>query len=130
MSGQNLASCVSPTSVSQWAEGLGEWRLPASRRGGRRYRVLAIDCGAKHNILRNLAERGCDVQVVPHDITPDQVAGLSPEGLFISNGPGDPAAVEATIATLRAVAGSVPTFGICLGHQLLAALPGRPRPGS
>ena len=120
MSGQNLASCVSPTSVSQWAEGLGEWRLPASRRGGRRYRVLAIDCGAKHNILRNLAERGCDVQVVPHDITPDQVARLSPEGLFISNGPGDPAAVEATIATLRAVAGSVPTFGICLGHQLLA----------
>jgi carbamoyl-phosphate synthase small subunit len=90
--------------------------------------VLALDCGAKRNILRNLADRGCDVEVVPHDISAAEIkrrfkSGQA-HGLFISNGPGDPAAVEATIETLRQVVGdpqeTVPTFGICLGHQLLS----------
>lgn len=123
MAGQNLAQSVSPTQSSKWDETLGEWRPRGVRSadgGSRRYRVVAIDCGAKHNILRNLAERGCEVTVLPHDSTATQIMDLKPDGLFISNGPGDPAAVEATVATLKEVAGRVPTFGICLGHQLLA----------
>ncbi|MFM9145580.1 MAG: carbamoyl phosphate synthase small subunit, partial [Phycisphaerales bacterium] len=87
---------------------------------GRRFKVVALDCGAKHNIYRNLAERGCDVETVPHDLSAAEIRARRPDGLFISNGPGDPAAVERTIAPLREIAGEVPTFGICLGHQLLA----------
>jgi carbamoyl-phosphate synthase small subunit len=121
MAGQNLAGCVSPTASSRWSEGLGEWTLRGQARAGeRRFRVVALDCGAKRNIYRNLAERGCDVEVVPHDLTAAEIRARRPDGLFISNGPGDPAAVERTVATLREIAGEVPTFGICLGHQLLA----------
>jgi len=120
MAGQNLAGCVSPTSGSTWREGLGEWTLRGQPRAGRTFKVVALDCGAKHNIYRNLAERGCDIEVVPHDLSAAEIRARKPDGLFISNGPGDPAAVERTIATLREIAGEVPTFGICLGHQLLA----------
>ena len=120
MAGQNLAGCVSPTSGSTWREGLGEWTLRGQPRAGRTFKVVALDCGAKHNIYRNLAERGCDIEVVPHDLSAAEIRARRPDGLFISNGPGDPAAVERTIATLREIAGEVPTFGICLGHQLLA----------
>jgi len=120
MSGQNLAGCVSPSSSAEWEATLGSWKPRGVQAGGTPFRVVAIDCGAKHNILRHLAERGCEVMVVPHDISAEEIEALKPDGLFISNGPGDPAAVEATIATLRKVAGTVPTFGICLGHQLLA----------
>ena len=120
MAGQNLAGCVSPVSGSTWREGLGEWTLRGQPRAGRTFKVVALDCGAKHNIYRNLAERGCDIEVVPHDLSAAEIRARKPDGLFISNGPGDPAAVERTIATLREIAGEVPTFGICLGHQLLA----------
>jgi carbamoyl-phosphate synthase small subunit len=120
MAGQNLAGCVSPTSGSTWREGLGEWTLRGQPRAGRTFKVVALDCGAKHNIYRNLAERGCEIEVVPHDLSAAEIRARKPDGLFISNGPGDPAAVERTIATLREIAGEVPTFGICLGHQLLA----------
>ncbi len=127
MSGCNLAATVSPRQRSQWKEGLGEWvpahaarTIHASPQAGSRFRLLALDSGAKRNIYRNLAERGCDVTVVPHNLSAAEVRAFKPDGLFISNGPGDPAAVEATINTLRAVAGELPTFGICLGHQLLA----------
>jgi carbamoyl-phosphate synthase small subunit len=120
MAGQNLAGCASPTSGSTWSEGLGEWTLRGQPRAGRTFRVVALDCGAKRNIYRNLAERGCDVEVVPHDLSAAEIRARRPDGLFVSNGPGDPAAVERTIATLREIAGEVPTFGICLGHQLLA----------
>ncbi|MBU3729295.1 MAG: glutamine-hydrolyzing carbamoyl-phosphate synthase small subunit [Phycisphaerales bacterium] len=123
MAGQDLACAVSPRETSRWSEGLGDWapRTAACMRvAGRRLRVVAIDCGAKRNIYRNLAERNCEVVALPHDSSAEAIRALKPDGLFISNGPGDPAAVAATIATLRAVAGEVPTFGICLGHQLLA----------
>ena len=120
MGGQNLAGCVSPTASGSWNEGLGEWTLRGQPSAGRRFKVVALDCGAKHNIYRNLAERGCDVETVPHDLSAAEIRARRPDGLFVSNGPGDPAAVERTIATLREIAGEVPTFGICLGHQLLA----------
>jgi carbamoyl-phosphate synthase small subunit len=123
MAGQDLASEVSPSCASAWSEDLGDW-VPRGehlvRRAVRRLKVVALDCGAKRNIYRNLAERNCDVIAMPHDASAADLLAQQPDGLFISNGPGDPAAVQATIQTLRAVAGNVPTFGICLGHQLLA----------
>ncbi len=133
MSGRNLAAEVSPDDTSRWTEDLGRWAVGRSGRAegkhssstggpveGRPLRVLALDCGAKHNILRHLAERGCEVTVAPHDMSAADIRASKPDGLFISNGPGDPAAVQSTIAVLREVAGEIPTFGICLGHQLLA----------
>lgn len=127
MAGQNLVPLVGCASKSAWNEDLGDWAPPVAD-SSRRFRVLALDCGAKRNILRNLTERGCDVTLVPHDITADEIKqkyrDKEIDGLFISNGPGDPAAVHKTIETLRGVvtdpAVSIPTFGICLGHQLLA----------
>jgi carbamoyl-phosphate synthase small subunit len=130
MAGQNLVPTVGCTSRQTWSETMGEWSSAASQPSTtRRYRVLALDCGAKRNILRNLTDRGCEVTVIPHDTPAADIqrqfdAGQF-DGLFISNGPGDPAAVEATIRTLREIvagpAGKTPpTFGICLGHQLLA----------
>jgi carbamoyl-phosphate synthase small subunit len=145
MNGQNLVPLVGCTSKQTWNQTLGEWSLTKQLPGGtsldpraaktathgaakRRFRVLALDCGAKANILRNLADRGCDVDVVPHDISAAEILQRfdrgEADGLFISNGPGDPAAVEATIKTLRELVGpgsqrTIPTFGICLGHQLL-----------
>ena len=110
MSGRNLAAEVSPDEPSRW----GERERPEA------LRVLVLDCGAKQNILRNLAERGCEVIVAPHDLTAEQIRAYQPDGLLVSNGPGDPAAVAETIKPLAEVAGEIPTFGICLGHQLLA----------
>jgi carbamoyl-phosphate synthase small subunit len=120
MAGQNLAWCVSPTKTARWSEDLGEWAAPGLQGEGAKLRVLAIDCGAKRNIYRHLVQRGCDVDVRPYNLTATEIRAAKPDGLFISNGPGDPEAVEEAIAALREVAGEVPTFGICLGHQLLA----------
>ncbi len=128
MAGQNLVPLVGCSSNASWTETLGDWSLkPNATRP--KFKVLALDCGAKSNILRNLADRGCEVTLVPHDISAAEIRRLyangQVDGLFISNGPGDPAAVEKTIATLREVVSqpaeqTIPTFGICLGHQLLA----------
>ncbi len=110
MTGRNLVAGVSPDEPSRWGEREQKGSL----------RVLVLDCGAKQNILRNLAERGCEVIVAPHDLTAEQIRAYEPDGLLVSNGPGDPAAVAETIKPLAEVAGEIPTFGICLGHQLLA----------
>ncbi|MFZ4576039.1 MAG: glutamine-hydrolyzing carbamoyl-phosphate synthase small subunit, partial [Phycisphaerales bacterium] len=130
MDGQNLVPNVGCASGQTFEETLGEWKPAAceSKAGADHFRVLTLDCGAKSNILRNLTERGCEVAVAPHDTPAETILAMYDrgeiDGLFISNGPGDPAAVEATIATLKRVlaresATAVPTFGICLGHQLL-----------
>ncbi len=137
MVGQNLVPLVGCTNNQTWSETLGPWRdvtghqgHPTTQRGpgARVYKVLALDCGAKNNILRNLADRGCEIKLVPHDVSAAEIKRQfdsgEVDGLFISNGPGDPAAVEATIRTLREVLSGAPksvppTFGICLGHQLL-----------
>jgi carbamoyl-phosphate synthase small subunit len=118
---QNLAKGVSRVEPVAWQENLGEWQpiqgvvdAPASR-----CKVVALDCGAKHNILRNLADAGCDVIVLPWNAPVEQVLEHEPAGLFVSNGPGDPAAVTDTIDHLRGLHGKLPIFGICLGHQLL-----------
>jgi len=123
MVGSNLAATVSVAEHYGWSQNLGPWAgmtdAPLRHDESPKWRVVALDCGAKHNILRHLVERGCEVTVIPCDTSADDIRRFRPDGLFVSNGPGDPAAVEATIQTLRDVAGEVPTFGICLGHQLL-----------
>jgi len=120
--GRNLVQTVSRSTAMTWDRDLGEWAplQGAVERSGRRYRVVALDCGAKLNILRNLTAAGCDVTVLPWDASPAQIREHRPDGLFISNGPGDPAAVQATIDTLGRLIGEMPIFGICLGHQLLS----------
>jgi len=90
--------------------------LPATPR----YRVAAFDSGIKYNILRRLAEAGCDVTVLPPTTTAEEVLALDPDGVFLANGPGDPAAVGYLYATLRDLIGVKPVFGICLGHQMLS----------
>lgn len=123
MSGANLVAGVSPPDASSWSEDLGRWGVggsPTAAGASRPMRVVALDCGAKRNIYRHLAARGCEVRVVPHDTPAEKILQMKPDGIFISNGPGDPAAVGETIDTLKRVAGELPTFGICLGHQLLA----------
>ena len=84
------------------------------------FHVVLIDCGMKKNILRSLNRRGCDVTVVPWNTTTEVIRSLKPDGVLISNGPGDPTDVPETIETVRALRGLYPIFGICLGHQILS----------
>ncbi|MBQ9571867.1 MAG: glutamine-hydrolyzing carbamoyl-phosphate synthase small subunit [Acidaminococcaceae bacterium] len=85
-----------------------------------RFHVAAIDCGMKQNIVRSLNKRSCSVTVMPWDTTADTIRNLKPDGVFISNGPGDPTDVPQTIQTIRELLGTVPIFGICLGHQIIS----------
>lgn len=87
---------------------------------GRGERVVLVDFGMKHGILRELNARGCDVVVVPYSITGEEILRLNPDGIMLSNGPGDPQDVPEAIAMIRDILGKVPLFGICLGHQLFA----------
>lgn len=84
------------------------------------YRVVAIDCGMKMNIVRSLNRRGCKVTIVPWNTPAEAIAALSPDGIFISNGPGDPNDVPQTVETIRKLIGKYPMFGVCLGHQMIA----------
>lgn len=84
-----------------------------------RFKVAAIDCGIKFNILRILARHGCEIHVFPASASAAEIKAVHPDGLFLSNGPGDPAAVSYVINTVRQLFGAVPTFGICLGHQIV-----------
>ncbi len=84
------------------------------------YHVAAIDCGMKKNIINSLLKRGCDVTVVPWNTPASMIEGLCPDGIFLSNGPGDPGDVPEVISTVRQLIGYAPIFGICLGHQILS----------
>ena len=88
--------------------------------GETKYRVALMDYGAKHNIVRELCRRGCEVTVLPHDTSAEDVLAAKPDGLMLSNGPGDPAENTYCIEQIRRLIGKLPIFGICLGHQLLA----------
>lgn len=85
-----------------------------------RFRVVAVDCGMKHNIIRSLNARGCEVTIVPWTTTAEEVEALKPDGLFISNGPGNPEDAKPVIELVRKLRGKLPIFGICLGHQIIA----------
>jgi carbamoyl-phosphate synthase small subunit len=103
-------------------EGLDGFHWPESDKR----RVVAMDFGVKYNILRSLEQKGCDVLLVPADTSSDQINALDPDGLFLSNGPGDPAAVTYAVDVIKDQIGKRPIFGICLGHQLIGlALGGR-----
>lgn len=82
-------------------------------------RVVVLDCGVKYNILRNLEKRGCEVLVLPAAASAEEILALQPDGVLLSNGPGDPAALPYIVETVRAILGKAPIFGICLGHQIL-----------
>jgi carbamoyl-phosphate synthase small subunit len=94
------------------------WEEGTPRDSGQR-RVVVLDFGVKDSILRNLAARGFEVILVPWDTDADMIRSLRPDGLMLSNGPGDPARMDGPVETIRAILGEVPVFGICLGHQLL-----------
>lgn len=125
LTGMDLAKVVSTTKAYAWHE--GEWRLGAGfvTPASQPWHVVAFDYGIKRNILRMLAARGCRVTVLPAQATADEVMSLQPDGVFLSNGPGDPEACDYAIATIqRLLTTGIPLFGICLGHQLLALASG------
>ena len=93
------------------------WTAPAE---SPRFHVAAVDCGIKHNIIRSLNRRGCDVTVVPWDISANALEALHPDGVFLSNGPGHPEDAKPVIELVRRLRGRYPIFGICLGHQIIA----------
>jgi carbamoyl-phosphate synthase small subunit len=122
MNGLDLTGRVSTSQPYVWTEGSGAWAPTESPK----HHVVAIDYGIKQNILRNLVDHGCRVTVLPGTATAADVLAHDPDGVFLSNGPGDPAAVTHGIAAIRELVGKKPVFGICLGHQMLAlALGGR-----
>lgn len=91
-----------------------------SRTPNHKFDVVAIDCGIKLNIIRKLNEKGCNVTVVPYDITADEILKMKPDGLFLSNGPGNPEDVHTVINVVKELCGKLPIFGICLGHQMIS----------
>ena len=121
--GRDLATTVTCGKSYRWTEGSGEWApsLGDKPRVGatRRWHVVAYDFGVKRNILRRLVDAGCDVTVVPASTTALQVEALRPDGIFLSNGPGDPEGVSYAVEAVRELIGRQPIFGICLGHQIL-----------
>ena len=129
MEGLDLVAQVSPKAKYEFVESREAWRVPfdptapftapRSIERDRPFHVVAMDFGAKRNILRCLVDAGCRVTGVPASATAEEILALSPDGIFLSNGPGDPAAVDYAVRTIRGLVGKKPIFGICLGHQLL-----------
>ncbi|MBK9344956.1 MAG: glutamine-hydrolyzing carbamoyl-phosphate synthase small subunit [Burkholderiales bacterium] len=125
MSGLDLAKVVSNTETTQWTE--SEWTLGAGygHQTAPRFHVVAYDFGVKKNILRMLAQRGCKVTVVPAQTSAAEVLKHQPDGIFLSNGPGDPQPCDYAIAAAKTLIDTgIPTFGICLGHQIMALASG------
>jgi carbamoyl-phosphate synthase small subunit len=131
MSGLDLVRVVTPKAPYEFGDGRSAWKVDPSFVPGSRARtddaarskphhVVAIDYGVKKNILRCLVDAGCKVTVVPAATTAAAILAMSPDGIFLSNGPGDPAAVGYAVETIKGILGKKPIFGICLGHQLLA----------
>lgn len=125
LAGMDLARVVTRSQPGDWRQ--GSWDLDGQAFGDPqpRYSVVAYDFGVKHNILRMLADRGCAVHLVPAETPASTVLARRPDGVFLSNGPGDPAPCDYAIAAIREfIAARVPVFGICLGHQLLGLAAG------
>ena len=115
MTGMDLAKVVTTPNSYDWIMEKGERRKEVAR-----FKIGAIDFGIKHNILRLLESHGCEVTVFPATATATEILKINPDGIFLSNGPGDPAAVTYGIETVKSLLGKKPIFGICLGHQILA----------
>ena len=127
--GRDLVKEVTCKNAYDWNE--SEWTIHSGKTKlkevkDRFYNVLVYDFGVKRNILRKLTRAGCKVRVVPSTLPADEVLATRPDGIFLSNGPGDPAAVPYAIDNVKTILGKVPVFGICLGHQILSlALKGK-----
>ena len=122
MAGLDLAKVVTPSKSYTWDESKGAWAQATDhqpRSGDQRPHIVAIDCGMKRNILRNLVQSGCRVTIVPAHATAEEILAHKPAGVFVSNGPGDPEPVTYVQSALQKLIGKAPIFGICLGHQLL-----------
>ena len=119
--GMDLVPMVTSGQRFTWDETPWQWGEGYGRRDNGELHVVAIDYGIKHNILRQLAGKGCKVTVVPAKTSAEDIAALKPDGVFLSNGPGDPAATgEYAVPVIQSIiAKGIPTFGICLGHQML-----------
>ncbi len=121
--GRDLVQEVAATDAREWNEPLSTW---TKLNGGSRQQsddsphVVAMDFGMKYNIPRHLVDMGCRVTVVPGSYSADQILEMQPDGVFLSNGPGDPEPIEYAVDTIRGVLNKKPVFGICLGHQLLS----------
>ncbi len=125
LSGMDLAKEVTVKTPYQWTE--GSWQLGEGHRAASesKFHVVAYDFGVKRNILRMLADRGCRLTVVPAQTPAAEVLALAPDGIFLSNGPGDPAPCDYAIEAIKTfLETDIPVFGICLGHQLLALASG------
>jgi carbamoyl-phosphate synthase small subunit len=120
LNGMDLAKVVSTRESYVWNEGIYDLDRTAFNQPAKRFKVVAYDFGTKLNILRLLAEQGCEVTVVPAQTPAADVLAMKPDGVFLSNGPGDPAACDYAIeATRTFLEAKIPLFGICLGHQLM-----------
>jgi carbamoyl-phosphate synthase small subunit len=121
--GRDLVREVIPADKREWAGGLSEWaKLPSEPNpafSSADFHVVALDYGMKWNIARHLQDEGCRITVLPGTATAEEVLSHQPDGVFLSNGPGDPEPLTYAHETIRGVLGKVPVFGICLGHQLL-----------
>lgn len=125
LKGMDLAKVVTCGEPYTWQGGQLDLNSQTFVEAPERFHVVAYDFGAKHNILRMLAERGCRLTVVPAQTPAEQVLALKPDGVFLSNGPGDPAPCDYAIAAIKTfIARKIPIFGICLGHQLLGLAAG------
>ncbi|MEQ8786352.1 MAG: glutamine-hydrolyzing carbamoyl-phosphate synthase small subunit [Pirellulaceae bacterium] len=123
--GRDLVREVLPDDRSEWSEGLNRWaKFEQSESSPAEYHVVAIDYGMKWNIARHLVEEGCRVTVLPGTATTDDVLACDPDGVFLSNGPGDPEPLTYAIEAIHGLLGKKPVFGICLGHQLLSLASG------
>jgi carbamoyl-phosphate synthase small subunit len=128
--GRDLVKEVTGRNPYRWKNGVRSWDLnPEPMRFKSQdltpsRRVVVLDCGVKYNILRNLEQRGCEVLVLPATSTGEDILALRPDGVLLTNGPGDPAALPYIVTAIRMILGKVPIFGICLGHQILGQAAG------
>ena len=118
--GRDIVKDVTAKKAYKWDKGVVDVLKPKQSKRAKRFKVVAFDFGVKQNILRLLRSHGCDVSVVPASTSAKAVLAKRPDGVFLSNGPGDPAPVGYAVDTIQKLLGKVPIFGICLGHQLLA----------
>jgi carbamoyl-phosphate synthase small subunit len=116
--GRDLVREVTCSAPYIWKKGKAHEGLPV-KKSVKKLRVVVLDCGVKYNILRLLEQNGCEVLVLPASSSSDEIITLNPDGVLLSNGPGDPAALQYIVDAARAVIGKVPVFGICLGHQII-----------